>query len=331
MKMLKDPPTVVTDVARLEEALETDERAQEPEPKVEPLGPVGRPRILVGTAGWTEPTLIECGRFYPKGCRSDEARLRHYATRFPLVEVDSDAALTSRSDFESWARWTPAGFSFNVKAFRLFTGHRVPVDALPAPLQAALGRQARTGVHYEDLRPELLDALWNLFTEAIEPLRTSDKLGAVHFRFAPSFVCAPAQRKHLDDLRARLAEYTLSLEFQHESWFDDRHRQQTLEFEKERGFVNMALDGPRASAIGVSANWVVTNPALAALRLYGRNAATSERFDYDYTDAELETLSSSIRDMAARVGAMHVVFSNNCADQGQRNATTLMRLLGLLP
>jgi uncharacterized protein YecE (DUF72 family) len=93
----------------------------------------------------------------------------------------------------------------------------------------------------------------------------------------------------------------------------------------------MALDGPRASAIGVSANWVVTNPALAALRLYGRNAATSERFDYDYTDAELEALSNSIRDMAARVGAMHVVFSNNCADQGQRNATTLMRLLGLRP
>ena len=61
------------------------------------------------------------------------------------------------------------------------------------------------------------------------------------------------------------------------------------------------------------------------------NAAISGRFDYDYSDAELETLGISIRDMAAKVGAMHVVFSNNCADQGQRNATTLMRLLGLLP
>jgi len=45
--------------------------------------------ILVGTASWTDKTLIECGAFYPPGCSSAEARLRHYASVFPLVEVDS--------------------------------------------------------------------------------------------------------------------------------------------------------------------------------------------------------------------------------------------------
>ena len=35
--------------------------------------------ILVGTASWTDATLIKCGRFYPRGCSSAEARLRHYA------------------------------------------------------------------------------------------------------------------------------------------------------------------------------------------------------------------------------------------------------------
>jgi len=35
----------------------------------------------------------------------------------------------------------------------------------------------------------------------------------------------------------------------------------------------------------------------------------------------------SIRELATRVGAMHVVFNNNFEDQGQRNARTLMRLL----
>lgn len=33
------------------------------------------------------------------------------------------------------------------------------------------------------------------------------------------------------------------------------------------------------------------------------------------------------RELAKRVGAMHVMFNNNFEDQGQRNARTLMRLL----
>jgi uncharacterized protein YecE (DUF72 family) len=46
-------------------------------------------RILIGTASWTDKTLVSCKRFYPKGCSSAEDRLRYYASRFPLVEVDS--------------------------------------------------------------------------------------------------------------------------------------------------------------------------------------------------------------------------------------------------
>lgn len=45
--------------------------------------------IKIGTASWTDPTLIACKRFYPPGCTSAEARLRHYASQFSLVEVDS--------------------------------------------------------------------------------------------------------------------------------------------------------------------------------------------------------------------------------------------------
>ncbi|MGZ5266274.1 MAG: DUF72 domain-containing protein, partial [Caldimonas sp.] len=45
--------------------------------------------ILVGTASWTDKTLIACGRFYPPGAKTAEARLRFYASQFPIVEVDS--------------------------------------------------------------------------------------------------------------------------------------------------------------------------------------------------------------------------------------------------
>ncbi len=46
-------------------------------------------RILVGTTSWMEKTLVESGRFYPPDVRTAEARLRYYATQFPVVEVDS--------------------------------------------------------------------------------------------------------------------------------------------------------------------------------------------------------------------------------------------------
>ena len=44
--------------------------------------------ILLGTASWTETTLIKSGRFYPPEVKTPEDRLRFYASQFPVVEVD---------------------------------------------------------------------------------------------------------------------------------------------------------------------------------------------------------------------------------------------------
>ena len=45
-------------------------------------------RIRVGTASWTDKTLLASG-WYPDSVKSAEERLAHYAQHFPLVEVDS--------------------------------------------------------------------------------------------------------------------------------------------------------------------------------------------------------------------------------------------------
>ncbi len=45
--------------------------------------------VLTGTCSWTDPTLIACGRFYPRASMSPAERLRFYASQFPIVEVDS--------------------------------------------------------------------------------------------------------------------------------------------------------------------------------------------------------------------------------------------------
>ena len=46
-------------------------------------------RIAIGTASWTDKSLVGSKRFYPKGCSSAEERLRNYAIQCPMVEVDS--------------------------------------------------------------------------------------------------------------------------------------------------------------------------------------------------------------------------------------------------
>ena len=93
-------------------------------------------RILVGTTSWTEKTLVESRRFYPSDVHTAEARLRFYASQFPVVEVDSSYyGLPSSRNAGLWAERTPDGFVFDVKAFRLLTQHQTPPDALPKDIR----------------------------------------------------------------------------------------------------------------------------------------------------------------------------------------------------
>jgi uncharacterized protein YecE (DUF72 family) len=145
--------------------------------------------IMVGTASWTDKSLIDAGTFYPRKSMSADARLRFYASRFPIVEVDSSYyALPSAQNAALWAERTPEGFVFDVKAFRLFTGHHTAAAVLPKDVAEQLPpplREGKTNVYYKDLPAELAQTLWARFREAIEPLRAAGKLGLVLFQFPP--------------------------------------------------------------------------------------------------------------------------------------------------
>lgn len=294
--------------------------------------------IRVGTASWTDPSLIKSGKFYPKGCTSPEARLRHYADQFPIVEVDSSYyALPSPANAQKWAERTPEGFVFDIKAFRLFTGHQTDRKALPKDLGEALAGHFETkrNLYYKDTPEEIRDQLWERFRHALRPLAEAGKLGAVLFQFAPWVRHGAQALAHIEECRARLPEHLLAVEFRDRSWFDPLHREQVLQFERDRDLVNVVVDEPQEARNSIPAVWEVTSPRLAILRMHGRNAATwnikgaaaSERFNYDYPDAELRALAPPIRGLAARALEVHVIFNNNYEDQGQRNARTLTAAL----
>ncbi|HWH83547.1 MAG TPA: DUF72 domain-containing protein [Burkholderiaceae bacterium] len=294
--------------------------------------------ILVGTASWSSKSLVDSARFYPPGVTSAEARLRYYASRFPLVEVDSSYyAVPSAATAQLWAERTPDDFTMNVKAFRLFTGHQTSPTVLHRDLREALPASPKKMLYERDMPGAIVDELWRRFIEALVPLRAAGRLALVHFQFAPWVLRDAAGHALVRRCVERMAGHTLSVEFRHRSWFDGPAAgASTLAFERELGVVHTVVDGPQGFANSVPAVWEATHPAFALVRLHGRNAQTwnlkgavdsSERFNYDYGDDELAALAAEIKRLAERVRTTHVVFNNNMEDQGQRNAGTLMRLL----
>ncbi|HEV2918686.1 MAG TPA: DUF72 domain-containing protein, partial [Actinomycetota bacterium] len=94
----------------------------------------GKGAVRVGTASWTDPTLLKSG-WYPKGANDAESRLRFYATQFPIVEVDATYYYLPREEQAGlWVDRTPPDFVFNIKAFSLLTGHPTRRKALPEDL-----------------------------------------------------------------------------------------------------------------------------------------------------------------------------------------------------
>src|SRR5258708_38887805 len=128
-------------------------------------------QVRVGAGSWTDPTLLKSG-WYPAEADTREKRLRYYAHQFAMVEVDSTYySLPSRRGAEVWAARTPTGFTFDVKAFSLFTQHPTPVTALPADLRQPAQKAGKERVYLKDVDPEVADEAWNRFLAALDPLR----------------------------------------------------------------------------------------------------------------------------------------------------------------
>jgi uncharacterized protein YecE (DUF72 family) len=294
-------------------------------------------RIRVGTASWTDKTLIASGRFYPKGASTAEARLRYYASQFRVVEVDSSYyAMPTPATAQLWAERTPEGFVMNVKAFRLFTGHQTEPKVLHADLRDALGGVASPALFYGDVPAEIQRELWQRFRDALLPLRAAGRLGLVHFQFPPWVTAGAAGRAQVEHCVERMVDHDLSVEFRHRSWFAGAESDATLAFLREMGVAHTVVDGPQGFSNSVPAIWEATHPRYALLRLHGRNTRTwnvkgatsaSDRFNYDYPESELAELVPRLQRLALTALQTHVIFNNNMEDQGQRNARTMVGLL----
>jgi uncharacterized protein YecE (DUF72 family) len=226
--------------------------------------------IRVGTAGWTDKTLIDSG-WYPAGASNPEKRLKYYASQFPLVEVDSAYyALPAERTAEAWAERTPAHFTFNIKAFSLFTQHPTPVRALPVDLREEAGKAGKDRVYLKDVSRELTDEAWNRFRAALAPLRVAGKLGAILLQFPPWFPIGRANKQYILDCAERAAPDRVCVEFRNRTWMTEDNQKETLDFLSARNLPYVCVDEPQGYPNSIPPVLAVTSD-LAVVRLHGHS------------------------------------------------------------
>ena len=296
-----------------------------------------QPRVRVGTASWTDPTLTKESDWYPKRSMSAEERLRFYASNFSMVEVDATYYHPPAEETAAlWVERTPQDFRFDIKAFALLTQH----PTRPASLWKDLAEQVpaehadKKSIYLSHLPPDVVDEAFERFRTALMPLHSAGKLGAVFFQFPQWFTNRRDNREYLDTLPERLPDYQIAVEFRHGSWLDGDSADKTLGQLERLGLAYVSVDEPQGFRSSVPPV-VAATADLAVLRMHGHNAenwerkgiTAAERFKYLYSDEELQEWAPKVQELAGQARETHVVFNNCYRDYGVRNAGTLAAML----
>src|SRR6476469_6115417 len=227
---------------------------------------------------------------------------------------------------QGWADRTPDGFTMHVKAFGLMTRHPVKLEVLPEDLRDAMPVDERGRV---DRPPrELRGEVFRRFLAALEPLRVAGKLGGILFQLPSYVVFKEHSFEYLEWAREQLGGDTMLVEFRHRSWLDEENAAETLSFLERIGAAYVTVDAPKSES---AKNLVPTVPAvtsrIAYVRFHGRNLDTwnkrggsaAERFDYLYSDEELEEWVGPLRELAGEAERAYAFFNKNASSEDPDN------------
>jgi uncharacterized protein YecE (DUF72 family) len=291
------------------------------------------PQFLVGTASWTDPTLVKSALFYPPGATTAAERLNFYASHFPTVEVDSSYyAILSEDVARLWVERTRPGFIFNVKAFAWLTQHPAEGNRLPSAIKTALPVGMKSSSRIKNPPAEVLNLAFQMFWSSLKPLRDAGRMGLVLFQFPPYVTWRQSNLDYLAALPERLPGAEIAIEFRHPSWMDGpSRRDETLRFLRNHGFAFVCIDAPRESGL---APVLVTTAADAYIRFHGRNGenwfkrsiSPAERFKYLYAERELAEWAARLKQLSG-VRRAFAIFNNCYSNFGIMNATTMREML----
>ena len=293
-------------------------------------------RVRVGTSSWTDKTLLESG-WYPPEASTPQERLKFYASRFPLVEVDSTYyALPSERNAVLWVERTPKDFRFDIKAFSLMTGHPTRHRALPKDLRA-LVEEAPDPLYPKDVPDEVRDRVWEMFRSTLMPLHSAGKLGLVLFQFPQWFFPGSREKDEILACRDRLPDYDVAVEFRQKKWFEDQAAtKKTLDFLRSERIPFVCVDMPQGFVSSLPPIAEATSDRWAVVRFHGRRSETwnkrgvppIERFRYDYSKEELQEWVPRVEHLSEQARETHALFNNCYRDYAARNAADFATMLG---
>lgn len=290
--------------------------------------------ILVGTASWTDKTLLDSG-WYPKDAKTAEKRLAYYASQFNVVEVDSTYyAPPSERNSALWVERTPKDFTFNIKAYSLLTQHPTQVKSLPKAIRDDL-TTSKSSIYQKDLPAKAVDQVFEMFAEALMPLHSAGKLGYVLFQFPEWFVPGDDNRAYILEVVKRLPDFRVAVEFRRNTWMTEKSAPRTLGFLEEHDIPFVGVDMPQGFESSMPPIVAATASDIAVVRFHGHNdqnwkkrgVTTAERFDYLYSAKELKEWAPRLFELSGEVKRLHVMFNNCYQDKGVRNAKDMARLL----
>ncbi|MFO8060309.1 MAG: DUF72 domain-containing protein [Bacillota bacterium] len=294
--------------------------------------------VRVGTCSWADRGMVKS--WYPEEFRSPPKLLDYYCKHFDTVEVDSTYyAIPDPEICARWARRTPEGFIFHVKAFGMMTGHSVKPRQLPASLREGFDYSLTRYGNLKNPPPEMIRGCFEHFIRAVEPLNRAKKLGLILLQFPPYFTAGdPGQyRRNLAWIRRCrevMPEHRLAVEFRHRSWFADEVAGEVAQLLGDENVTLVAVDEPQVGEKSIPPVIRATG-SCGYVRFHGRNRATwdrpvksaAERFRYLYDEEELREWVEPLRRLEDQTETTYAMFNNCFADYAPANALTMAGLL----
>jgi uncharacterized protein YecE (DUF72 family) len=261
------------------------------------LGPEERPmalrEVIVGTAGWSYDDWNNV--VYPSGERD---KLRFLSRFVDCIEINTSfyRPVSPRMS-QKWLFDVKENedFRFTAKLWRRFT-HETG--------------EAFSG---EDVR---------VYEEGVKPLAESGKLLGLLVQFPFFFRDSKENRDILRRIADAFPERERILEVRDVSWSEE----EAMGFVKSLGYSVACLDMP-LTAGSFKERSLVTG-SIGYLRLHGRNrnawfskkAGRDEKYDYLYTDEELDAIMDRILEMKGKSDLLVVVWNNHFRGKAVANA-----------
>lgn len=257
-------------------------------------------KILIGTSGYDYPEWK--GVFYPQDLKRADF-LSYYTTKFNALELNNTFYnMPTAECMLSFYERSQGKLQFSIKANRLLT-HEITNQ-------------------WQNAADD--------FIKAVTPLAQKDVLGTILFQLPQSFHYTDENRLYLAALIQKFRGVPVVVEFRHNEWirpsvFDGLQKMHAGFAYCDMPQLKYLPDGKTIQSPFIGDN--------AYIRLHGRNENAwyagegSARYNYDYSDQELQSFVPVIQSSILISKRVYVFFNNHPNGNGVKNAQRLKQML----